>query len=263
MNDFFYLRHYLASDVNLLFRMEGLKVPLKVTNRLFISRLKLTVVLVILLHGIVSEVNEFVFYIICVILLTGSANVRIFIEIPLHLPVYASQKSVTSEIEFSAVDEQGVVDVLLNDPTLWLATLPLLVGANKLLDFRDGGAEVDSVSSVRILSRFHYPDRFWHLDAGIYLFENRVSLVFFVARLLLFFLIVGPVSVALVDVLELLGSLHLFEVAHLFDFPASNCNESLLLFLFFLNFSFELLVVLLKPLEVAFLLVRVYENSER
>ena len=148
LNDFLYLRHYLASDVNLLFRMEGLKVPLKVTNRLFISRLKLTVVLVILLHGIVSEVNEFVFYIICVILLTGSANVRIFIEIPLHFPVYASQESVTSEIKFSAVDEQGVVDVLLNDPTLWLATLPLLIGAHKLLNFWDGGAEVDSVSSV-------------------------------------------------------------------------------------------------------------------
>jgi hypothetical protein len=47
-------------------------------------------------------------------LLAGSANVAILVEVTFEFTVDGGHETVTTEIEFTVVDKQGMVDVLFN-----------------------------------------------------------------------------------------------------------------------------------------------------
>jgi hypothetical protein len=91
------------------------KVFLEVSVAEFITLLIFSILLTVLLHGIVCQMNEIVFAIFDVILERCSANVALSIPVTFELAIYAGHHHVMSDIEFPPKIQKWLLQILLND----------------------------------------------------------------------------------------------------------------------------------------------------
>lgn len=118
-----YLRHDVSPYVDVQVWMVLLNVTLKILETELIAILIFAVVLRKFLHCVIREMDEFVVYIFQIEFFAARADIGIFIEIALEVPVYRSEHAVTSEIKLPTMYQQWVVDVALDNEGLIMRLL--------------------------------------------------------------------------------------------------------------------------------------------
>ena len=125
-----------------------------------ISILKFAIVIALLLNSIVRQMYELIRQVISVILLARSPNVPVIVKIPFLHSSYGTEQSVASDIKFSPLDQQGSLDVFLDDVC---RVAERIIGPTILYDgfnFSEGVANLNARASVRIFTRLHNPNVF-------------------------------------------------------------------------------------------------------
>ena len=121
-----------------------------------VSTFKLAVVFVALLNGVVGQVDEPVVDIFDREVLAGCAQIPVLVEVASHIPIRAGDHRVTSDVEFTSVEEQRSVDVFLDDVGAFGAVREFDV-RDELLDVQQIPSHNDPEASVRVLAWLHYP----------------------------------------------------------------------------------------------------------
>lgn len=136
--------------------MHRIQITLKISKGQLISRLKFTIILMVLLHGIVSKMNELVIKILHIELLGCSTNVSVLIPVPFLISVDACHADVGADIKLAFLVEEGH-DVLLDDVGTSSAHFVHLVTLDYLSDLLDGLDDFNTGASIGVLSRFDKP----------------------------------------------------------------------------------------------------------
>jgi hypothetical protein len=90
------------------------------------------------------------------------AEVALLVPVALQIPVDGAHHGEAPDIKLSILVQQGLLNILLNDVTAFVATGVV----NKAFDLVEILAHGDATASVGILSRFDYPEvlaKFWVL----------------------------------------------------------------------------------------------------
>lgn len=150
----------------------------------------------VLLHSIVSEMNELIVKILHIELLGSCADVTVLIPVPFLISVDACHADVGADIELAFLVEEGH-DVLLDDVGASPAHFIHLVTLDDLSDLLDGLDDFNASASVGVLSRFDEPSVSFLGFGGV--LELLVLLL-----LLFFFQTLGPLLKFLLEPEELL-----------------------------------------------------------
>jgi len=118
-NQFSYLRNNVLMHIHVKSSMCSLKIALKVSKREFIAIFVLSIVLRELLDSVIGKVNILVVNVLWVIFLTACTDVGIFVEKTEHATIDRRKNAVTAKVEFSPMYQQGIVNVSLNDESLF------------------------------------------------------------------------------------------------------------------------------------------------
>ena len=152
----------------------SVQVPLKVRIGYFVSRLILTIVLMMLLYSIVSQVHELVVEIFHVELLAGSADVAILVPVAFDMSVEACHHHVSANVKLPFLVQEGH-NVLLDDVST-STTLPVdLLPPNYPLNLFNIFHHSNACPLIGIFARFHDPSvAFFDLENML---ELRVLIV--------------------------------------------------------------------------------------
>ena len=110
------------------------------------------------MHKFVAECFE-------TILLGACSQISLLVEVASQQPIYASHHPESSYVELPSVDEKGLLYVLLDDQGVLAISRASLV--HSLLDVFEGLNNLDSNTSVGILSRLQNPNRTWKLAEAL------------------------------------------------------------------------------------------------
>ena len=156
------LRDYMLEDINVHVWVRLLQVLLEVIQTQLVTVLILPVVVGILLHRVIGQVNELVVHVLDVEFLARRADVGIFIEVPFEMTVDASHEAIAAEVKLPSMNQQGVVNVSLNDESL-IESVPscILYSAraihNDAPDLVEVGAHLNALPTISILPRLYNP----------------------------------------------------------------------------------------------------------
>ena len=100
--------------------------------------------------------NEGIANVIEVVLPRARPNVSVLIAVAFQRAVNAGHHAVDTEVEFALVNQKRVVNILLN----YEGSIRLCGPTDNVLDLPHIFHYLDSLSSVRILTRFDYPSVF-------------------------------------------------------------------------------------------------------
>ena len=155
-HDLLDLHDYVAFHVDLLVRVGHGEVPLQLAVAELVAGLVLAVILRVLLHGVVDQVDELVVEVWSggAVLLGGGTDVAVAVEVGLQDAVHASHEGEAADVEFTALDEERVVDVLLEDHGAVAAAVLM----HKIPDSANLLLHLDASSSIRVLARLDDPD---------------------------------------------------------------------------------------------------------
>jgi len=133
-------------------------------------------------------------HILNVKLLATRSNICIFKKVPFQMPIYGSHQAIASKIKLPPMYQQRIIYVSLNDKCGVLRASPGVTPAHDYAaDLIDVRADFDSLSSVRVFSRFDYPDVSLQRIAFTDISHNGVVLdgfaLFFLTQLDVFFII--------------------------------------------------------------------------
>ena len=150
------LHDYVPLQVNLLLGVRQGEVPLQLAIAELVARLILAVVLAILLHRVVDQVDVLVVQVETgtAVFFGGGANVAIAVEVCLENAVDASDQREAADVELAPLHEQRVVDVFLQDhgPAASAVLMYEVPDPAQLL------LDLDACASVRVLSRLDDPN---------------------------------------------------------------------------------------------------------
>ena len=131
------------------------QVPLEVSVAELVEIFVLAEVFRLLLDSIIGEMDELIPKVGKVKLSTARSDVAILVEVASDLPVDTCQQGKYSEVKFSSMYQQRVVDVLLDYVGV------LLTASSSHPDqapyFAKALGNIDSDTSIRVLSWFHNP----------------------------------------------------------------------------------------------------------
>lgn len=130
-----------------------------------VSIFKFTIVLAVLLHRVVSQVDIFVFNFFEIELLTGGSQVPFFVEISSKKPDLGlficlrleevGKEAVYAKVKLPPVNQVRVRYVLLQDHSLILAQVLSIDGADDLSHIVK---DLDAMTAVAVFSRLQDPD---------------------------------------------------------------------------------------------------------
>ena len=113
--NFFYLQDNISLEVHLFVRVGVREVLLQLAVGQLVSRLVLAVVLGVFLDRVIDKMSKSVLQIVQRVFLGGGSNVTLSIEITFDDTVDARDQREAADVEFAALIQQRVVDVLLQD----------------------------------------------------------------------------------------------------------------------------------------------------
>ena len=108
-----YLRHEISEHIYVsIVRIsvgagwvtDEFQVLLEVMQTHLISVLVLSIVLGVLLHCVVSQMNVLIVQVLDVKFLTACPDVAVFVEIPFQVSIYGSHKAIAPKVELAVVD---------------------------------------------------------------------------------------------------------------------------------------------------------------
>lgn len=109
------------------------------------------------LDSVISQMNEFVCYVIQSELHTTSTGICIFEKVTFQATINWCKHAVAPKIKLSFVDEQRVVNVFLND----VSAFTFCGTAYHPFYFWKSFADFNTITSVSILSWLNYPSILW------------------------------------------------------------------------------------------------------
>ena len=112
-SNFLQLWHYLFDNV--AFDIYGVKVLLEIRVGELVSRLKLAIVITLLLHGIISEMNKPISNVFQIEVFATCPKVALIVPITLEVAIDSSQQSIAPNIKFPVFVEKRLLYVFLND----------------------------------------------------------------------------------------------------------------------------------------------------
>lgn len=120
------------------------QVLLEVLQTHLIAIFILPIVLRVLLHSVISQMDEFVIEFFDIKLLAARADVCILIEKSFQMTVDACHEAIASKVKLPIADQQWMINILLHNESLVLCFSSLLGSIstrstlrNKLLDLGD------------------------------------------------------------------------------------------------------------------------------
>ena len=113
------------------------------------------------MYELVSHVVEGIFS------ATGT-NIAILITVALHAAIDTCKKPKASEIKLSFVDQQGIINILLNDKCA--VSIFLRRTSNYRLNFSNCFHNCDALTSIAILTRLYDPSVLWYSKLLVNLF---------------------------------------------------------------------------------------------
>jgi hypothetical protein len=131
-------------------------IALKLVVGNFVSFLEFAVIGQVFLNCIIGEVN-FTTISFQIIFRRGCSNIALSIEISLHLTVHASYHHIVPNVKFSLLIEQRFFDVILNNKRFWRTISIFLLFFNNIFYFLKSQTDLNTITSVRILSWLDYP----------------------------------------------------------------------------------------------------------
>ena len=135
----------------------------------FISVLKLSIILMIFLNSIISQMNKDIFLIlrVTVKLKTACTNIALFVPICFYAIVLNkkinyqwNEQIVTSNVEFSFLIKKRLLNIFLNDKCAWISLiffLSRILFINKLFNWFQFRMNSNSLTSIWVLARFNNP----------------------------------------------------------------------------------------------------------
>jgi len=134
-DDFFHLWHHMLVHVKVFFRVELIYDGLEPRERELVAVLEVTVVFAVFLHGIVGQVNKRVVHVghVDAELRRSRSKVALLEEVEV---VLLCETDPDSDVEFTLEDEQGSLEVLLNDECVVADLHRVVVALFLLLGFR-------------------------------------------------------------------------------------------------------------------------------
>lgn len=119
------------------------------------------------LDSVISQVNEFIAYIFMGKLFARSSHVPVLKEIPFQSPIDRGHQAVASKVEFTLVNQQWVVNVLLN----YGRAVSTGSTTNDLLYFLERLADIYSVASVSVFAWLNNPSILRHSHLALKIFN--------------------------------------------------------------------------------------------
>ena len=157
-----------------------------------VSRFKSAVVIALFLHSVIRQMNHSIRRVFQIILAAASPQIPVRVPVRLQVAVDSRAERVTPYVKLPILVQQRLLDVLLNDIAAPVAIDLLCL--NQALDVIQIAADLDTATSIRVLSGLHDPE------------------LVAVLGVLLKHLIVLRVVVCLLEFQELAISLALFDM---------------------------------------------------
>ena len=152
--NFLNLHQNISFKINLFFRVLGSKEFLKFTIAQLITRLIFAIVFGVLLNCVIDKMNILVIQICGTVFFGACSDVAISIEICFNNTIDTCHEWKASNIEFSAMIEKRIVNVLLKNH----CPVTRAVWMYKTSNFLNFLLNFNSISSIWVFSRFYYPN---------------------------------------------------------------------------------------------------------
>mmetsp|Transcript_28685 Transcript_28685/g.38246 ORF Transcript_28685/g.38246 Transcript_28685/m.38246 type:complete len:259 (+) Transcript_28685:746-1522(+) len=175
-HDLLDLAEDVGAEVDLEMAKVAIEVVLVVAERQLVALLIPPILIRLLLHRVVSQVNQLVAQIVIDEVTRRGAQVSVVVDVPFELVVGEGEHAEAADVKLALVVKGGPLDVLLHDEGLLAVVVAL---AQDALDFAQGAADRDSLALIRILTRLDNPNIAWRYFFLIFLcvFLTCVSLV--------------------------------------------------------------------------------------
>ena len=156
--------------------MVRVQVSLEISITHLVKVFEFTKVFILFLNCIIRQMNKFVVYSIQIVFPRAGSDIAIFVEIALKFLVYAGHQWEDSEVKFSFVNEQRIIDVLLNDVGC-ITTIFRFATTYQPFDFVNVPRYTDANTSVCVLTRFDNPVVQW--TSMFFLYSSNISILVF------------------------------------------------------------------------------------
>ena len=111
----------MLHHINIHIGIKLIQVPLKIRITHFVAIFELAEVLSLLLDRVVCEVDKLIIKIIKIKLLGTCPDIAIFIKVPFECFVNACYEGEDAEIEFAAVNQKRIVNILLHNKSFLIS----------------------------------------------------------------------------------------------------------------------------------------------
>ena len=142
--------------------MGTIEIPLKISKRYLVGRLKFAIIVMVFLNSIIGEVHKLIFEILYVEIFGGCSNIPFLKPVALLIPVDTTYTNVGAYIEFTLLVEEGH-DVLLNDVSANSSHFINFIFLDNISNLFDSLNHLNVCSTISIFTRLHEPSvlLFW------------------------------------------------------------------------------------------------------
>mmetsp|Transcript_33684 Transcript_33684/g.38784 ORF Transcript_33684/g.38784 Transcript_33684/m.38784 type:complete len:211 (-) Transcript_33684:416-1048(-) len=138
--------------------MHEVKVLLELLVAQLVAVFILSVANRVLLNRVVRQMDVLIRYVLERELLAGRANIPVSVPVPAQVPVDRRYQRVAPDVKLALVNQQRVLDVFLDDVAPALSIFGLYIAVDQVDDLLISITHVDSVPSVRVLTRLDNPN---------------------------------------------------------------------------------------------------------
>ena len=121
-----------------------------------VARFKSAIVIALLLHGVVRQMNHAVRRVFQVVLPAASPQISVRVPVRLQVAVDGRAEGVAPDIELPVLVQERLLNVFLNDVAASVAVH--LLRLDQALDVLQVATHLDTTASIRVLTRLHNPE---------------------------------------------------------------------------------------------------------
>ena len=127
-----------------------------VTDTYLVAGFKSAIVVTLLLHSVIGQMYHTIGRVFQVVLATTRPKIAVCVPVRLQVSVLGRAESVAPNVELPILVQERLFYVLLNDVAAPVAVYLLCL--NQTLDMIQVAADLDTATSVRVLSRLYDPE---------------------------------------------------------------------------------------------------------
>ena len=121
-----------------------------------VARFKSAIVIALLLHGVVRQMNHAVRRVFQVVLPAASPQIPVRVPVRLQVAVDGRAEGVAPDVELPVLVQERLLNVFLNDVAASVAVH--LLRLDQALDVLQVATHLDTTASIRVLARLHNPE---------------------------------------------------------------------------------------------------------